>query len=596
MMNIVERFKNYIKVIDSEVDVNLEMAHIAYAEAKKEEPKILLFNKPVDKKLNKKYSMPVLMNLFANERIAVEILGAHPDEIAEKIENALKMQPPKNLKDKIDMFKFLFGIRRIFPKRSSKRGRCQAKEIKSLDDLPILKTWPKDGGKFITMGQVYTHSIDGQINNVGMYRLQAYGKSTLGMHWQIHKDSNHIFHQYKKANKKMPVTVAIGGDPLYSWCATAPLPQGIFELLLYGFIRNTNPILVKSLTNDIYVPENADIIIEGFVDPINERIEGQFGDHTGYYTPKEPYPVMEVTKITSKKSPIFLATVVGKPPLEDKYLGWITERVFLPLIRMQSPDLIDYKMPENGVFHNLILCRISPKYPGHSLQIMHSLWGSGQMSFVKHAVFVDEDAPPLTDYKQLADYVLNRLSKEKVLVTKGILDALDHSSPEALVGGKLGIDATGDTVEKHVEILKDNELFERMKLIDKSITNIKQYCKDSANPVTIIAVKKDKPVRIIFESLRGLHRFLSVVIFVDDINNVNNPYMLVWRIVNNIDALRDVWIDDIIGVDATTKSKKDGFMRQWPDDVVCDRDTFYSLKKKGLIDIDEKTIIDFQLL
>jgi 4-hydroxy-3-polyprenylbenzoate decarboxylase len=596
-MSIPSVLSEFIKIIEEPLDVNLEIAHIAYAEAKKDNPKILLFKNPIDRKTNKKYDIPVLMNLFANYSATEAILGKHPDSIAKEIEDLIKIKPPKTSKDKIDMLKLLFEINKIFPKRSSKKGSCQKIELESLDELPILKTWPNDGGKFITMGQVYTKSLDGKINNVGMYRLQVFNNKTLGMHWQIHKDSNHLFHEYKKAHKLMPVSIAIGGDPLYTWCATAPLPHGIFELLMYGFIRKNNPKLVKSLTNDIYIPEDADIVIEGFVETDKMMIEGEFGDHTGYYTPKEPYPYMNITKITTKSNPIFYATVVGKPPLEDKYMGWATERIFLPLIKMQSPDLIDYKMPENGVFHNLILCKILPKYPGHSLQIMHSMWGSGQMSFVKHAIFVDESAPQLDDFKKLSIYVLNRLSKDNIIISKGIVDALDHSSPKPLVGGKLGIDATGSIVEQRIEKISDEQLFYKVSLLDDSIVAIKQYCTESKNPITIIQCNKNKPTKIVFEKIRSLERFISIAIFIDEKDNdINNPYMLIWRITNNIDAQRDIWIKNIIGVDATNKNKIDGFEREWPNDVVCDKATLDSLQKKGLINLDNEAIKKFGLI
>ncbi len=596
-MDVFEDLKEYIKVIEEPLDVNLEIAHTAYAEAKKSDPRILLFKNPIDKKTNKTYRVPVLMNLFANEEVVEKIFGNHPDVIAKKIEKALKITPAQSIKDKLEMFKFLLDMRKIFPKRTTKKGACQQVEINGLNELPILKTWQKDGGKFITMGQVYTISPDNKEHNVGMYRLQVYDNKTLGMHWQIHKDASGFFNMYKKANKKMPVTIAVGGDPLYSWCATAPLPLGVFELLLYGFIRNQNPRLVKSLTNDIFIPEDADIVIEGFVDPNKEMIEGKFGDHTGYYTQKEPYPFLEVTKITSKKEPVFYATVVGKPPLEDKYMGWATERIFLPLIKMQSPNLLDYKMPENGVFHNLILCKIDPQYPGHSLQIMHSLWGSGQMSFVKHAVFVDKKAPSLTEYKDLAVYVLNRLTKDRILISKGIVDALDHSSYEPLVGGKLGVDATGSVVDRKIRLIDDDSLLEKIAQADESVKGLKQYCTNSSNPITVIALKKDKPTKMVFDKIKNLYEFLSVVVFVDfEDNDLNNPYMLIWRVVNNIDAEKDVWIEDIIGVDATKKTREDGFMREWPEDVVCDKDVIYDLKKRGLIDLSEEEIKKFQLL
>jgi 4-hydroxy-3-polyprenylbenzoate decarboxylase len=262
------------------------------------------------------------------------------------------------------------------------------------------------------------------------------------MHWQIHKDSSHFFDQYQKAGKKMPVSIAIGGNPLYTWCATAPLPYGVNELLMYGLITKTPAELVKSLTTPLYIPKDVDYVIEGWVDTTQMRIEGPFGDHTGYYTLKEPYPVLEVSAITTKQNPMFLATVVGKPPLEDKYMGWATGKIFFPLLKTTAPDLLDYHMPENGGFHNLIIAKMQPHYKGHAKQFMHAFWGAGQMSFVKHAIFVDEKAPKLENYEALSRYVLDRFTPKSLFVSEGVLDALDHSSPEALVGGKLGVDAT----------------------------------------------------------------------------------------------------------------------------------------------------------
>ena len=438
-----------------------------YIEVKKSNQNVLLFTNPVDKDKGIKYSTSVVMNIFNNRSLEV-IFGRKLEHIAQEIEQLLKPKKPKTFMDKVDIFKKLLKVKNVFPKEV-KRGECQDVIITDnidLEMMPILKTWPKDGGKFITMGQVYTKSLDGEVVNVGMYRLQVYDKTRLGLHWQIHKDSTHFFHQYKKAKKPMPVSIAIGGDPLYSWCATAPLPFGINELFLYGFIRNRPAEVVKSITNDIYIPKDVDFVIEGYCNPEELEIEGMFGDHTGYYTLKEEYPVLNVTAITHKKEPYFYATVVGKPPLEDKYMGYATERIFLPLLQTQTPDLIDYAMPENGVFHNLILCKIDPQYKGHSLQIAHALWGVGQMSFVKHAIFVDKNAPKLDDYENLTRYILNRFSLDRLLISKGIVDALDHSSQEELVGGKIGIDCSGEEVRRSITIIDDSELFKKIKNLD----------------------------------------------------------------------------------------------------------------------------------
>ena len=591
-----------LKIIDVPLDVELEIPHVAYVEVKKDDSRPILFTKPINKAKGLEYDMPVLMNIFANKELTEKIFGKHPDVLAEGIDELLKLKPPKGLKAKLAMVPKLFSLKNVFPKRLKFKGECQEiiipKAQVDLDKLPILKTWEEDGGAFITMGQVYTQSLDGEMQNLGMYRLQQYDKNRLGMHWQIHKDASHFFDQYQRAGKKMPVTVAIGGDPLYIWCGQAPMPHGMFEMLLYGFARNKNAQLVKSITNDIYIPRDVDIVIEGFVDPEIMEIEGPFGDHTGYYTLKEPFPVMEVETITMKKNPVFAATVVGKPPLEDKYMGWATERVFLPMLKPMAPDLIDYNMPENGVFHNLILAKIKTLYKGHAQQIMHAFWGVGQMSFVKHALFVGENAPELEESEALTLHILNRLDSKKILITSGIVDHLDHSSAEQFVGGKLGVDATGDEVEEGVaEPLGDEALYEKLHKLDRHIVGVKQYFTQSKNPICMLMVEKTESMTILMDKLAPLHKHMKLAIIVDVANNeLDNPYMILWRVVNNIDAARDVRLEQFIMVDATNKGEVDGYTREWPGDTFCTKSVLDDLQEKGLIDIDEDFIRKFGLL
>lgn len=605
-MNTLKTFLNrlrergWLKEIHDPLDVHLEIPHVAYVEAKLPFPKVLLFTQPIDRKTGTLYEMPIVMNMFANFEITKWIFGNHPDTIAAEIRELLHMKPPEGFMGKMSMLSQLFNLKNVPPKRLKKPGECQSivysgAEV-SLDMLPILTTWSGDGGPFITMGQVYTQSMDGKMQNLGMYRLQKYDATHLGLHWQIHKDSSCFFDQYREAGKKMPVSIAIGGDPLYIWCGQAPMPYGMFELLLYGFVRKENARLVKSITNDIYVPHDADIIIEGEVDPSQLRIEGPFGDHTGYYTLKEPYPVLEVKAITTVKSPIYQATVVGKPPLEDKYMGWATERIFLPLLQTTAPDLSDYHMPENGVFHNLILAKIKPRFKGHASQIMHAFWGVGQMSFVKHALFVDENSPSLTEYEKITEHVLNRLEKKNILITRGIVDALDHSSDETLVGGKLGIDATGEKIQATVNVLSDSELLDLTQKRHAFILDLKQYMTHTANPITIIKFEKTLPAKEVFAKLSDLQEHLRIVVLVDTLqNDINNPYMLIWRVVNNIDALRDIWLEPFIGIDATNKNSLDGFEREWPGDVNCDPDVIDSLRKRSIVDCEDEIINRFQL-
>jgi 4-hydroxy-3-polyprenylbenzoate decarboxylase len=590
---------NLLKIIDTSLDIYLEIPHVAYLEAKKSEPKALLFTNPVNGKKGIKFNVPVLMNIFCSEK-AVELLIGDVNAIASEIENLLHIKPPDKFIDKILMFKQLFSLKSVFPKRLKRKGECQevvkiGKEA-NLEELPVLTTWDKDAAPFITMGQVYTRSVDGKNNNLGMYRLQVHDSGTLGMHWQIHKDANNFFHEYKKAGVKMPVSVAIGGDPLYIWCGQAPLPAGIFELMLYGFIRGESPKLVKSLTNDIYVPYNADYVIEGFVDTERLKEEGPFGDHTGYYTEKEFYPFMEITAITCKKNPVFSATVVGKPPLEDKYMGFATERIFLPLLRTTVPDLIDYHMPENGVFHNLIIAKLKTRYPGHAQQVMHAFWGVGQMSFVKHVIFVGETAPELTDYYEITKHILNRISRKNIFISTGVVDALDHSSDSYGVGGKLCVDCTGAPSSlKNIERINDEELLLKFKKLSNDATEVRQFFPDTENPVTVVKINKNTTVKAFLHKTKTLFKHIKIVICLDDKNNyLDNPYMLIWRAVNNFDAARDFFIiDGTVCLDATSKGESDNFKRKWPDEVKCNRDVLKKLKDMNVIDIDEHFIKKF---
>ncbi|MEA2072799.1 MAG: menaquinone biosynthesis decarboxylase [Campylobacterota bacterium] len=593
---------NELIVIEEALDIYLEIPHLAYAEVKKVDGgKALLFTNVIDNKSNQKFEEPVLMNVFGSYKRCEILFGRTIESVADEITKLLHMKPPAGFLNKVSMAKELFSLKNIFPKKLKGEGACQ--EIQFFEDeidltkLPVLTTWEQDGGPFITMGQVYTQSLDGEMVNLGMYRLQVYDKNHLGMHWQIHKDSSHFFDQYQKAGKKMPVSIAIGGDPLYTWCATAPLPYGVNELLMYGLITKKPAQLVKSLTTPLYIPKDVDYVIEGWVDTDELKIEGPFGDHTGYYTLEEPYPVMEVSAITMKKKRTFLATVVGKPPLEDKYMGWATGKIFFPLLKTTVPDLLDYHMPENAGFHNLILAKMQPLYKGHAKQFMHAFWGAGQMSFVKHAIFVDEKAPSLDNYESFATYVLNRFTPKNMFITEGILDALDHSSPETLVGGKLGIDATAANKIEGPNLLGDEELLAEVKELIPDAVQLHQYMRRTKNPITVISVNKTKNAKEYFEALISLSTNMRIVVFVDEEkNDVFNPYMLIWRVTNNMDALRDVYQSGLmVAIDGTNKSKVDGFTREWPDDVDCTQSVIEDLKKKSLWDLDENLNKKYQL-
>lgn len=591
---------NELKIITEPLDIELEIPHLAYLEVKKPDSKALLFTNPT--RGNTSFEIPVLMNLFGNFK-RVELLIGDTQEIAKEIAFMLKLKPPKNFQEALKFLPRLLNLRHLSPKILNTRGLCQEviktnNEI-NLTSLPILKTWSDDGGAFITMGQCYTQSLDGSVKNLGMYRLQVYDRNHLGLHWQIHKDSVGIFEEYKKAKQKMPVSIAIGGDPLYTWCATAPLPYGMFELMLYGFIKKRKAKMVKCVSNPLFVPYDSDIVIEGYVDTEVLRDEGRFGDHTGFYTPIEPYPVLEVSAITHKQNPIYLATVVGKPPLEDKYLGYPTERIFLPLLQTTTPSLVDYYMPENGVFHNLILAKIKARFPSQAKQSMHSFWGVGQMSFVKHAIFVGEDSPSLQS-SEIIPYILNRFSVKNCLFSEGVCDALDHSSPSFAEGGKLGIDCTGNEVENPpLEILDNQDLLDNLSSIIPLSKTLRQYFLDTKNPITLLGVQKDSHSLQKFlkkSAFANLQKHLRILILLDDSkNDLENLYMILWRVVNNIDSKRDIRIlGEIIIIDATDKNADDGYHREWPKETDCDSKTLESLAQKGLLnDFSQESLEEF---
>ncbi|EAJ2046036.1 menaquinone biosynthesis decarboxylase [Campylobacter jejuni] len=575
-----------LRVIEEPVDVDLEIAHLAYIEAKKgEKGKALLFKNPIDKKLNKQYKFPVLMNTFCNEKALNLAFGRDYEEVAEEISKLTKLHIPTSFKAKMDFFMNLLSFKNIPPKRLKKNKALYDYEIlNSLEELPILKTWEDDAGKFITMGQVYTQNLDKTQNNLGMYRLQMSDKNELLMHWQIHKDGANFYHEYKNAGfKKMPVSIAIGGDPLYIWCSQAPLPKGIFELLLYGFIKKT-PAKITPCENGIFIPYDSDVVIEGYVDLEEFKIEGPFGDHTGFYTPAELFPVMKVEKIYAKKEAIYQATVVGKPPLEDKIMGLGTERIFLPLLQTSVPDLIDYNMPENGVFHNLILAKIDAKYPAHAQQIMHAFWGVGQMSFVKHAIFVDKNAPSLKDYDALIPYMLDRFNTKKILISEGICDQLDHASPNSCFGGKAGLDACEEIQVEELEILEDEKLLELFKT-KVELLNLKQFYKESKSPIVCILLDKKEKIEQSFDKLLEFKKHFRILVFLDAENKLENSYMLVWRVVNNIDAKRDIFIkEERLGVDASAKGEAEGYLRAWPKQTDCTKSVIEDLILRNILE------------
>ena len=427
-----------IKYIDAEVDAELEITEITDRISKANGPALLFRNVK-----NSKY--PVLINTFGSyDRLNLALQVNNLDNIAEEISDFMEMSHYIGLINKVKSVPKLAKLALIFPRKVDK-APCQeiVEEDPDLSTLPILKCWPEDGGKFITLPLVITRDPETGMQNMGMYRLQVYDNKTTGMHWHLHKDGKEIYDKYKKSGGRMPVSVALGSDPATIYSATAPLPKMIDEMLFSGFLRNSPLPIVKCKTNDIYVPANAEFILEGYVD-VNEdlKLEGPFGDHTGYYSLADMYPVFHLTAITHKKNAVYPATVVGKPPMEDCYLGKATERIFLPLIKMEFPEIIDINFPLEGVFHNCVIVSIKKRYPGHAKKIMNSLWGIGQMMYTKMIIVVDQQVN-VHDLSTVAWKVFNNIdAKRDVVISEGPLDALDHASNLPHYGYRMGIDAT----------------------------------------------------------------------------------------------------------------------------------------------------------
>lgn len=431
--------KGLLKRIHTEVDSVLEITEIADRVSKMYGPALLF-----EKVKNSPY--PVLINAMGTyERMSMALGVEKLDDIGNDIEEFIDMSNYLGIMKKFKSLPRLARMATVFPIKLPTKGACQEviEEEPDLSTLPILKCWPGDAGRFVTLPLVITRDPETGIQNTGMYRLQVYDKNSTGMHWHLHKDGREIYDKYRAIGGRMPVSVALGCDPAITYSATAPLPKMIDEMMFAGFLRKAPVKLVKSITNDLYVPADAEFIIEGYVD-VNEelKLEGPFGDHTGYYSLADYYPVFHVECITHKKHPVYPATIVGKPPMEDCYMGKATERIFLPLLKMQYPEIIDINFPLEGVFHNCVIVSIKKRYPGHAKKIMNSLWGIGQMMYTKMIIVVDEDISP-QDLSTVAWKVFNNIdAKRDVVISEGPLDALDHASNLPHYGHRMGIDAT----------------------------------------------------------------------------------------------------------------------------------------------------------
>ncbi len=560
-----------VKRIDHFISPELEMAEITDRLSKNNGPALLFTNNGTE--------FPVLMNAYGSrERILAALGMSNYREFEHRIQALLSLinSEKKGLLSKLRMVRKASEMGFAIPKKSGKSGTCFQKRMHEPDlhKLPILKCWPHDGGRFITLPVVHTMDPENGSINAGMYRMQVFDKQTTGMHWHKHKGGAAHFEKYRKLGQKMPVVVTLGGDPVYTYCATAPLPEMISEYAFAGFLRKKKVRLVKCLSCDIHVPEDVDFVIEGYIDPSEEfRTEGPFGDHTGFYSLPDKYPVFHVTHISHRKDAVYPATIVGIPPMEDAYLGEATEQLFLPLIKaMIAPEILDMYLPPEGGFHNLAIVSIRKSYPGQAVKVMNALWGAGQMMFVKNIIIVNEGVN-VRKLDKVAETVMeNCIFERDFHFMNGPLDALDHANSMPLYGKKTGIDATNEG-----KFINGRKLFVEG---FEEITDTRILFPRSGTPLSLNFVDKTKT-----ETLRQLHSKIigngtniPFIIYMDHTCSHLNEYELLWMFLANFDPGNDLFIEktDIgycVGFDGSMKSSADGIEISRPNIITSDQRT-----------------------
>lgn len=589
-----------LKTISHPVSAVLEISKLTDSESKSPGGgKALFFEKVKDS------PFPAATNLFGSSRRICLALGVENlEHLGDRIREIIRMSPPKDLRDMLGMLTTAFSVSRFFPRKSRvKVPSCQQVVIKGDDinlfDLPILHCWPQDAGRFITLPLVITQSLSTGKRNVGMYRMQVFDRKTTGMHWHIHKDGSNYFNEYRKAGKRMPVAVAIGADPATIYAATAPMPRNVDEMILAGFIRNAPVAMTRCLTCDLEVPAEAEFVLEGYVEPDELRREGPFGDHTGYYSLADDYPVFHVTAITHRKSPVYCATLVGRPPMEDCYLAKATERLFLPLLQTVFPEIMDYWLPWEGVFHNIVIVSIKKEYPRHAQKVISGLWGQGQMSFCKAILVVDETVDPKNPIQVMQRLVDNFDLTTDIVNAQGILDVLDHSSPFANFGNKIGIDLTDRIIGEPLrnpfppvsmpEKFNEDALLSGIQAACKGVLSLRILRDDTARRNRILVLKVRKAAGLsgsyFAEQLLDadiLQPFNLILFYDSNVDILDNSFIL-WKLFNNVDPGRDVILRQGRSViDACKKGPEEGHDREWPDELSFDVNPF-NARKEGYI-------------
>ena len=580
-----------LEIITRAVSPCLEISRYTDRESKKPAGGQALYFQNV-----KGHRFPVATNIFGSPRRICMALGVTDlDELGDRVRKYIDFNPPGNLKETLNLIPMAVNAAKFIPRAYRGKPIAPCQEVVFTGDdvdlttLPALQCWPKDGGAFVTLPLVFTKSPETGRRNVGMYRLQIFNRNTTGMHWHIHKDGSHCYREYVNLNRRMPVSVAIGTDPATTYAATAPLPRGIDEMLLAGFIRRKPVRMVRCLTNDLEVPAEAEFVLEGYVDPGELRREGPFGDHTGYYSPAGDYPVFHVTTVTHRKHPIYSATLVGPPPMEDCYLAKATERLFLPLLQTIFPEIVDYWFPWEGVFHNIVIIAIEKTYACHAPRIMSGLWGQGQMSFCKAIVIVDKEISPQNPQAVLAELITRLDPETDITLSKGVLDVLDHSSPTANFGNKIGIDLTGKIGDEPPRgrsgqappVPEGKALEAAVQNASSAVAGFRILFNNGPARGTathrVLAVKaageKSLAGRHIIEDLlktEALNGF-SIFLLFDATVDLSDDSLILWKLFNNTDPGRDIVIrKGRITVDASSKGPLDGHRRQWPEALTFD--------------------------
>jgi len=561
---------------------------------------------------NTGYNFPVLMNAYGSERRMCLALGVQQlDDVTREIESLFHQlsSPKEGIVEKLKMLPMLGQFASWMPKVRSGRGECQEViwqgDEADISKLPVITCWPKDGGPFVTLPVIHTKDPNAGSRNVGMYRMQVFGPQLTGMHWHKHKVSAKHFSEFKKLGKKMPVAVALGGDPVYAYSATAPLPENVDEYMLAGFLRKKKVELVKCVSQpEIEVPADADFVIEGYVDPADELIwEGPFGDHTGYYSLPDWYPRFHITCITHKKAAVYPATIVGIPPQEDAWLGKATERIFLAPMKMTMvPEIMDMDMPVEGVFHNLVIAQIKKEYAGQGQKVMNAMWGAGQMMFNKILVMADEGVK-IQDYGALAKYVFNNLNPASdIYFSQGPMDVLDHSCSKLGFGGKMCIDGTRKFEEEVDEsmalpVIPSRAAIEKALENFSEIKNVNAALLENDLPVVILSVEKNRKghIKELHQQIGELAELegIKLILYVEHTVDANDLPIALWRFCNNLDPKRDGVLVQrpsknaadktfaCMGLDGTIKTKAfDNFQRDWPNIIVMDDATIKAVDEK----------------